>query len=391
MAKVVWEGEPSADSGPLVTYRLQCYRHENFVAEAVRSVFAQTYSPLEILITDDCSPDRTFDIITELAAGYRGPHRVVIHRSEQNRHNFGHANEGLPFIGGEFFLWLSGDDVAEPEQVERLVGAWRESGASGVWSNLRLIDANGAELGLMLAGDQPYSLDLSDYADGRFLDFHYAGACGYSRDVIDRYGPIPTALGAQGIEHEFGFRAALLGRKRYLPEPLVRSRRHPHRITIGDNEKDRRDDPMVVHERQLHVRLATLLRCRDLVTDVDGRLRHPDYADIARALGQQIVNETRRLLEFANFRELRRRGAERGEPPLQHSGLRYPPNGISLVRALPEHACNLVAAECKYFALPWALGSVEPCHLRNHRYPAVLSAWTEAQLLALLDDRSTPG
>jgi hypothetical protein len=129
------------------------------------------------------------------------------------------------------------------------------------------------------------------------------------------------------------------------------------------------------------VRLQTLLRCRDHVASVDGTLRQPAYRDISDALTQQIVNETRRLLEFANFRELRCRAGERGEPPLQHAGLRYPPNAVSFVRALPEHACNLLAAECRYFAVPFALGPVEPCHLRNHRHREVLSDWTEAALL----------
>jgi GT2 family glycosyltransferase len=384
VTRVVWEGQLRAGGNPLVTYRLQCYRHERFVAEAVSSVLAQTYSPLEILITDDCSPDHTYDIILALTGTYRGPHRVIVHRSEHNRHNFGHANEGLPLMSGDFLLWLSGDDVAEPEQVAQLVAAWRNSQTSSVWSNSRIIDEHGRDLGLLLPPGHPYSLDLCDYADGRFLDLPYAGACGYSREIIDRFGLISTALGARGIEHELGFRAALLGRKRYLPQPLVRSRRHPHRITVGENQRDRQDDPMVVHERQLGVRLQTLLRCHDLVAGVDATPRGAAPVGVAEALARQIVNESRRLLEFENFRELRRRAGENGEPPLQHSGLHYPPNALSFVRALPEHACNLLAAECRYFAVPLALGPVEPCQLRNHRYPGVLSAWTEAQLLDAL-------
>ena len=123
---------------------------------------------------------RNFDIIMALAREYRGPHRMIVHRSQRNRHNFGRANEGLPLISGEFLLWLSGDGVAEAEQVGRLVEAWHSGQTSSVWSNSRIIDECGRDLGLSLPPDHPYSLDLCDYADGRFLDFHYAGVCGYS-------------------------------------------------------------------------------------------------------------------------------------------------------------------------------------------------------------------
>src|SRR6516225_1682010 len=97
-------------AGPLVTYRLQCYQHEAFVREAVVSVLAQTYRPLEIINSDDASSDRTFDIILETAREYRGPHRVVVYRSARNRNISGHASETFPLVNGEFFLWLSGDD-----------------------------------------------------------------------------------------------------------------------------------------------------------------------------------------------------------------------------------------------------------------------------------------
>jgi glycosyltransferase involved in cell wall biosynthesis len=46
------------------------YNHERFIAEAVRGALSQTYSPLEIIISDDCSTDRTFEIIQSEVAGY---------------------------------------------------------------------------------------------------------------------------------------------------------------------------------------------------------------------------------------------------------------------------------------------------------------------------------
>ena len=46
---------------PLVTFALFAYNQERFITEAVEAAFAQTYQPLEIIISDDGSSDKTYD------------------------------------------------------------------------------------------------------------------------------------------------------------------------------------------------------------------------------------------------------------------------------------------------------------------------------------------
>ena len=51
---------------PLLTFAIAAFNQEAFIREAVEAAFAQTYSPLEIVLSDDCSKDRTFDIMKEM-------------------------------------------------------------------------------------------------------------------------------------------------------------------------------------------------------------------------------------------------------------------------------------------------------------------------------------
>lgn len=392
LVQIAHEGDLGSFSGPLVTYRIQCYRHEGFVQSALSSVLAQTYKPLEILLTDDGSPDGTFEVAKEVASQYRGPHRIVLYRSETNRDILAHWNDALHWMRGSFFLSMSGDDMAEPAQVEELVAQWMQSGAgSSVWTNYRMIDANGRDLGIGLPPGHPYTLNLCDYADGRFLDFPYGGLGGYTREVIDRFGDAPAHLGSRGLEHHIGFRAALLGPKRHIGKTLFRKRYHPNRATAGHNAKDQELDPMIVNERQIRVRLQVLTGCRDVIAECGGSPKDPSRAALVHALGVQISAEVRRLLEFEAYRERARRLAEQGTPPAPHSGWQYAPNGLTLVRELPQYQCNMIAGECMYYAAPWSVGIVEPCGIRNHAYPGVLRAWTEAELLAALEKRSKTG
>src|SRR5215208_5561829 len=69
---------------PLVSFALLTYNHEKFIRDAVSAAFAQTYQPLEIIISDDCSTDQTFEIVQEMVLAYTGEHRVVLRRNPEN-------------------------------------------------------------------------------------------------------------------------------------------------------------------------------------------------------------------------------------------------------------------------------------------------------------------
>ncbi len=56
---------------PLVSFVLLAYNQERYVEEAIAGAFAQDYSPLEIILSDDCSTDGTYAIMQRMAAGLR--------------------------------------------------------------------------------------------------------------------------------------------------------------------------------------------------------------------------------------------------------------------------------------------------------------------------------
>ena len=80
------------DERPLVTFALCAYNQERFIREAIEGAFAQTYEPLEIILSDDCSSDRTFEIMQEMAAAYAGAARIKLNRNASNLGIAGHVN-----------------------------------------------------------------------------------------------------------------------------------------------------------------------------------------------------------------------------------------------------------------------------------------------------------
>lgn len=56
-----------------MTFALLAYNQEDYIREAVQGTFAQAYKSLEITLSDDCSSNRTYQIMQEMAGAYRGP------------------------------------------------------------------------------------------------------------------------------------------------------------------------------------------------------------------------------------------------------------------------------------------------------------------------------
>lgn len=105
---------------PLLTLFVLVYNNEKFVEDAVKSALSQTYSPLEIIISDDNSHDSSYEIIRELTERYEGPHTIIINRNEVNKGICGHINKIVSISNGKYLIVLAGDDVAEPDRVESI-------------------------------------------------------------------------------------------------------------------------------------------------------------------------------------------------------------------------------------------------------------------------------
>jgi len=102
---------------PLVSYVLTAYNIEAFIEESVKCAFAQTYENLEIILSDDHSTDKTFDIMKQMAAEYQGSHKVVLNRNEQNLGITKHMNKCyLEMAQGDIIIAAHGDDISIPKE-----------------------------------------------------------------------------------------------------------------------------------------------------------------------------------------------------------------------------------------------------------------------------------
>lgn len=223
------EGKPGQGpegERPLVTFLLLSYRHERFLREAAEGALAQGYSPLEVILSDDGSPDGSFGILEEVAAAYRGPHRVVLNRNPSNLGIGGHIDRAMERANGELVVMAAGDDVSEPARTERLCREWARTGkgACSLYSDAVLVDEEGRGTGRLFGGRAHSHARTVEEAIARG-GIGVAGCThAFTKECFDAFGPVETRAFAEDMT--IPFRSLLLGDIRYLDEPLVRYRTH---------------------------------------------------------------------------------------------------------------------------------------------------------------------
>lgn len=103
---------------PLVTIGLPVFNGDNYLAEAILSVLAQTYINLELIISDNGSADGTELICRDYASQ---DSRIHYHRSVQNRGAAWNYNRVVELANGKYFRWLAHDDMIAPSTIEKSV------------------------------------------------------------------------------------------------------------------------------------------------------------------------------------------------------------------------------------------------------------------------------
>ena len=213
-------GPEAAAPRPRVTFFVMAYRQEATVRAAVEGAFAQTWPDLEIVLSDDASPDGTFAIMEEMAAAYDGPHRVILNRNPTNLGICAHIDRIMELSTGEFVIQNAGDDVSRPGRTEALAGAWLASGrrAKLVCSPGRVIDAEGRDL-----GPKEHSARLRPGLAAEEAVAHnmnvLGATTGWDRELFRVFGPLGPDLGVE--DTVLPVRALLLGEIRQTPEPLL--------------------------------------------------------------------------------------------------------------------------------------------------------------------------
>jgi glycosyltransferase involved in cell wall biosynthesis len=242
---------------PLVSLIVLAYKQERFIREAVRSAFAQTYERLEIILSDDCSPDKTFEIIQEEARSYRGPHTVIARQTSKNLGLAANFNQAFHLTSGNIIVMQAGDDISFPQRVRKLTHAMvNPTEVDLVFSDVQVIDASGQTI------RRRWRSDAIDYSKLTALDV-LTNPCilgcssAFSRSLMCVFGDIDSQVSAEDIV--LSFRALLRKGIRFVDEEMVFYRVHGENLVHGRQTWRTRDRAKAFRDSQ--GRLAIVRDC----------------------------------------------------------------------------------------------------------------------------------
>ena len=181
----------------------------------------------------------------EMAASYKGPHRVVLNRNDPNRGLAGHLNYIGEIMRGGFLVIAAGDDISLPHRTKAIYeqGIRSQSSADLIYSAATEITEDGKELYLRDATQMRQRLQGASVEQVIQRNSYTLGAtCVISARMLKEFPPLMKGLICE--DHLWPMRALLLGGKiQYVTDALVRHRcdgigsRLPSGVRVKDYEQ----------------------------------------------------------------------------------------------------------------------------------------------------------
>ncbi len=235
---------------PGVSVVVPAYMHAPYVGEAIRSVFAQTRLPVELIVIDDGSRDATLDCSRRALDDAPIPVQLI---TRENRGAAATLNEGIGLARGEFIQLLNSDDRLQPRRIEAMLGALLGNDAEWGYARVAPVDPSGRPLGRVDSARGAAVTAIQDTAvmsSTPGLSLLSANSAISSGNLMFRKRLWETLGGFRDYRYnhdwDFCLRASLECELLLLPQPLYEYRVHDSNTIIEEGSAVREERDQVL-------------------------------------------------------------------------------------------------------------------------------------------------
>jgi glycosyltransferase involved in cell wall biosynthesis len=204
----------------LVSVIIPVYNCDRYLAEAIESVLAQTYQPIEIIVVDDGSTDNSAEVAKRFASSVR-------HYSQSQSGAGAARNYGIELAQGSFFAFLDADDFWVKDKLTRQMQ---------VFESEPDIDIVFGHIQQFHSPELDESIKNKIYCPPELMAGYHPGTMLVKREAFLRVGKFETNL-QMGEFISWYARATELGlRAKMLPDLLMSRRLHETNLSIRQRQ-----------------------------------------------------------------------------------------------------------------------------------------------------------
>lgn len=214
-------------ASPKVSIIIPVYNGSNFLEEAIDSALAQTYENVEIVIVNDGSTDN--NATEKIALSYQDKIRYFY---KENGGVSSALNLGISRMTGEYFSWLSHDDVYKPDKLKRQIQFLRQQEQDGaiLYGDYELINEKTKVLDEIILSNQYPVRQLNKSLFPVYRGLINGCTLLIPKAQFDRVGMFDESLRTTQ-DYDLWFRMFREAPVKYCPGSLIQSRVHAHQTS----------------------------------------------------------------------------------------------------------------------------------------------------------------
>ena len=263
---------------PILSVLMPVFNSELFVAEAIESILNQTFKGFELLILDDCSTDKSLEIIKNYESK---DSRIKVYQNEKNLGVVASRNKLINLSKGKYIALLDSDDVAIETRLEKQINfleANPEIGMVGAYPVI--IDENSKKTGKWWFETDPQKLKIELFFHSPFL----------SSSIVIRKSALPQNCydSRFPVAEDFDLYSKISENSDIanIPEFLVKYRINSKGLSKSNTEKMERLSVQVIqeHAERLGIKLEenTIKNLRKAKTSL--KITLEEIAEIEKSL-----------------------------------------------------------------------------------------------------------
>ena len=206
---------------------LATYNGEKYIKEQIDSILKQSYKNIRLIISDDCSKDKTQEILKEYE---KKDNRIELHIQEKNLGVVKNIEFLLKQVKNKYYMLSDQDDVWLPEKIEKSLETLLKNNVDLVFGDLEVVDQDLKTMYPSFGDFMLLNKKIHKYINSNRLNYIYNCVTGCTilakKETIQKILPLPKKSKYLIHDHWIGLMTSIYGKVAYMPEKYIKYRQH---------------------------------------------------------------------------------------------------------------------------------------------------------------------